>query len=225
METKKNEKANLERDKSSFFLLGIVIALGFALISFEWSAGDAGPDRQRTIIDDGGEIELLPPQTIENQPEPPKVVSPEIFEIIENNRDVPDIQIILDDPGGLDIPLQQYIIAIPADTVKEPEEFRIVEEMPRFRGGDLNRFSQWVNERIRYPQLAQENGIQGMVIVDFAVGADGTVTDLKLIRSVEKTLDEEVIRVVTNSPKWTPGKQRGVPVKVRFTLPVQFRLN
>lgn len=223
METKKNNKANLERKKSTFFLMGITITLAFALISFEWSSKERDNHSQVSLTGGKYDIEITP-LTIEKKTEPPRVISPEVFEVIDNNTALPHAQIIFDDPRGVGQSIPEYVLVIPADTAATPEEFRIVEEMPQFRGGDISRFSQWVNERIRYPQLAQENGIQGMVVVDFAVSSDGTVTDIRIVRSVEKSIDEEVLRVVSGSPKWTPGKQRGVPVKVRFTIPIHFRL-
>ncbi len=109
---------------------------------------------------------------------------------------------------------------------KETEEitFIIVEDMPKFRGGDHNAFQAWIQRNLRYPEIAVENGISGRVFVKFAVNTEGKVVDAKVVRGVDPALDKEALRVINSSPKWDPGKQRGKPVKVQFTFPVVFIL-
>lgn len=107
---------------------------------------------------------------------------------------------------------------------KEEPAFLVVEEPATFQGGDLSNFNTWVLQNIKYPQLAVENGISGKVYVQFAVNARGQVVDAKVLRGVDPSLDQEAIRVVQSSPKWTPPKQGGRPVKQLFTLPVVFKL-
>ncbi|MCG8699552.1 MAG: energy transducer TonB, partial [Bacteroidales bacterium] len=106
----------------------------------------------------------------------------------------------------------------------EEEVFFIVENMPSFQGGDENTFRNWVQGNLVYPEIAQENGISGRVFVQFAVNSAGKVVDVKVVRGVDPALDKEVERVVKKSPGWTPGKQRGRPVKVQFTMPIVFVL-
>ena len=93
-----------------------------------------------------------------------------------------------------------------------------------FQGGDANTFSKWVNQHLSYPDIAKENGIQGRVTLQFAIGTDGKLSDVKVLRGVDPSLDKEAVRVVSSSPKWTPGKQRDRPVKVTYTFPVIFQL-
>ncbi len=102
--------------------------------------------------------------------------------------------------------------------------FTAVEQMPQFMGGDVNTFRRWVMQRIVYPPIAQENGIQGTVVVQFIVEKDGSLSNIKVLRSPDSSLSKEAVRVVSLSPKWTPGKQRGTAVRVQYTLPVGFRL-
>ena len=102
--------------------------------------------------------------------------------------------------------------------------FQLVEDKPMFMGGDANAFSKWVNERLQYPEIAKENGIQGRVLLQFVVGADGKVSNVKVVRGVDPALDKEAVRVVQSSPNWTPGKQRDRAVKVTYTFPVIFQL-
>lgn len=102
--------------------------------------------------------------------------------------------------------------------------FTIVQIMPSFKGGDINTFREWVGKRTTYPKMASDNGIQGVVYIFFVVEPDGSVTNVKLEKGVDPLLDNEALRVVMSSPKWTPGRQRGEPVRVRFTIKVNFQL-
>ena len=103
------------------------------------------------------------------------------------------------------------------------EPFMLVEVMPTFRGGDLNAFREWVIKRTVYPQQASDNGIEGIVFVTFIVEADGSVTNVKVTQGVDPLLDNEAIRVVSSSPKWLPGRQRGETVRVRFSIRLNFQ--
>ena len=102
--------------------------------------------------------------------------------------------------------------------------FAIVEEKPKFMGGDEIEFTRWVFQHISYPDIAKENRIQGRVMVSFKVTAEGKVTDVKVLRGVDPSLDKEAVRVISMSPQWTPGRQRNKNVPVRFTFPVTFKL-
>lgn len=106
----------------------------------------------------------------------------------------------------------------------EPIPFQQVEEKPSFMGGDSNNFSKWINQNLVYPETAKKNRIQGRVTLSFIVNADGSVSGVMVLRGVEPSLDQEAVRVVSASPKWTPGKIDGKPVRVRYVLPVIFML-
>lgn len=106
---------------------------------------------------------------------------------------------------------------------RENIPFQMVEVKPTFQGGDANTFSRWVNENLVYPQEAQDKNIQGRVTLSFTVSETGTVTDVKVLRGVDPLLDEEALRVVRQSPKWTPGQSEGKAVPVTFTFPVIFK--
>jgi protein TonB len=120
----------------------------------------------------------------------------------------------------------QVEVATDKDNVIQEEEtvFFVVEESATFLGGDLNSFRDWIFKNTVYPQVAQENGIAGKVIVQFCVNHKGEVVDVKVIRGVDASLDEEAVRVIKSSPKWSPGKQGGKAVKQLFTMPVSFVL-
>ena len=102
--------------------------------------------------------------------------------------------------------------------------FRRVEVMPKFMGGDLNTFHKYIQSHITYPLEAQELNLEGNVIVDFVIDQKGNVTDVRILRSVDKILDNAVVSEIKASPQWTPGKQMDKPVKVAFSMPVTFRL-
>ena len=99
-----------------------------------------------------------------------------------------------------------------------------VEQKPTFNGGDANDFSKWVNSRLVYPEIAKENGVEGRVTLQFTIDKEGRLGDVKVLSAPDKTLADEAVRVVSSSPKWTPGKQRDRTVKVSYTFPVIYRL-
>ena len=106
---------------------------------------------------------------------------------------------------------------------EDNDTYEVVEEMPKYPGG-TEAMMAFIGQHLQYPSVSIENGVQGRVVVQFVIEKDGTPTDFKVIRSVDPYLDKEAIRVLSLMPKWTPGRQRGVPVKVRYTVPVTFRL-
>ena len=110
-----------------------------------------------------------------------------------------------------------------AEEVVEDLPIYNTEEMPTFQGGDLNSFRKWVSDRIRYPRMAQENDIQGRVTLRFVIERDGTLTNIEEFASPDKSLTEEAIRVLKQSPKWSPGKMRNKPVRIWYVLPIEFQ--
>lgn len=113
----------------------------------------------------------------------------------------------------------------PAEEKPEVENkvFEVVEQMPSFPGGP-SALMKYLSENIKYPVVAQENGVQGRVVVSFVVERDGSITDVKVARSVDPSLDREAMRVVRSMPHWIPGKQNGSAVRVKYNVPVSFRL-
>ncbi len=102
--------------------------------------------------------------------------------------------------------------------------FLEVEVMPQFRGGDINKFREWVQKKTKYPETATINGIHGKVYITFIVENDGTVSNVKVAKGVDPLIDDEAVKSVKSSPKWTPGKQRGVPVRVAYVIMLNFEL-
>ena len=132
---------------------------------------------------------------------------------------IADVQGTDEEGGVLVEDLKQVVTEAPV----EEEVFDMVEQAPQFPGGQAELMS-WLGKNIRYPVIAQENGIQGRVVCQFVVGSDGSVRDIKVVRSLDPSCDKEAVRVIQSMPKWIPGRQNGKAVSVRYTLPVTFRL-
>ena len=128
-----------------------------------------------------------------------------------------------DEIGGTVLKIQEEIAQPEPPKEEENKVFDVVEEQPSFPGGQ-SALMQWLSDNIKYPVIAAENAVQGRVIVQFVVSKTGSISDVKVVRGVDPSLDREAVRVVSQMPKWTPGRQNGTTVNVRYTLPVTFRL-
>jgi len=128
-----------------------------------------------------------------------------------------------DETGGEVLKAKEVIAEPEPPKVEETKVFDVVEEMPQFPGGQAA-LLEYLAKNIKYPVVAEENGVQGRVVVTFVVERDGSITDVRVIKSVDPSLDKEATRVVKSMPKWQPGKQNGSAVRVKYTVPVQFRL-
>jgi protein TonB len=227
MNIKKNEKANLENKKTTFFQLGLVVTIALILIAFEWTTTDKKDNMFADLNEEILEEEQIPITEEQEPPQeaPPEVNVTEIFEIVDNDVKIENEVLFFDDETSADDMVQAYtFVPRTEETEKEDDVFMIVEDMPTFRGGDVQKFSDWVRERTKYPPIAQENGIQGKVFIGFVIEPDGSVSNVTILRGVDKSLDDEAIRVVKSSPKWAAGKQRGQAVRVRFSITVNFQL-
>lgn len=128
-----------------------------------------------------------------------------------------------DDVNGAVLKAKEEIAQPEPPKVEENKVFDVVEEQPSFPGGQGALMS-WLRDNIKYPVIAAENGIEGRVIVQFVVSKNGSISDVRVARGVDPSLDKEAVRVVSSMPKWTPGRQNGTTVNVRYTLPVTFKL-
>jgi protein TonB len=128
-----------------------------------------------------------------------------------------------DDAAGEVLKAKEVIAQPEPPKEEETKVFDVVEQMPSFPGGP-SALMQYLSSNIKYPVVAEENGVQGRVVCTFVVERDGSITDVRVIRSVDPSLDKEAVRVVKSMPKWIPGKQNGSAVRVKYTVPVTFRL-
>ena len=230
MEIKKSAKASLENKKLLLTEVGLVVALAVVYGAFNWSSRDA----QVAVLEDTTQVlvedEMI---AIQNELPPPPPEAPNIpvlsdqIDIVDDDIKLDDDMFInLEDDANLAVDIQDYREAVVEEEEVEEEAipFQLVEQKPSFNGGDANEFSKWVNSKLVYPEIAKENGVQGRVTLMFTVEADGRVTNVRVVRGVDESLDKEAVRVVSSSPKWKPGRQRDRAVKVTYTFPVIFQL-
>lgn len=230
MEVKKSSKASLENKRLLFTEIGLVLALAVVYFAFEFKSKESEiallEDTTQAIIED----EMI---AIENETPPPPPEVPKI-PVLSDQIDIVDDDIKLDDDlfqnleddanTGIEIMDYREAEVIEEEVEEEAIPFQFVEVKPKFNGGDPNEFTKWVNKNLVYPEIAKENGVQGRVTLQFTVNPDGSVSNVKVLRGVDESLDKEAVRVVSKSPKWTPGKQRDRAVKVTYTFPVIFQL-
>ena len=226
METKKTQHASLENKRVLFLECGLITALLLTIGAFSYSTAI----RKAPVLQGTGQVvdvEELVPITRETPPEPPATpvmnLSFETIRIVDD--DLPtDVLLNLDD-NPLDIPVYDYREDVIEDNVEEEDiPFVLVEQKPSFMGGDANTFSRWISQHVNYPEIAQQNGVQGRVTVQFTVMKDGSVGGVKLLRGIDPYLDKEALRVVASSPRWEPGRQRDRAVNVTYQFPVVFTL-
>ena len=227
METKKSPKANLENKKILFREIGLVVALLLAVMAFEWRTYDKKISFVADVLP--VDIDEIVPVTIPELPLPEPIKAPEVTDVItivDNIIDIPGFIPPTEDIDKWSVKIRDYLPKPVVDDpiVDEVIPATVVEEKAIFMGGDENEFSKWVGRNMVYPEAAIDNRIQGRVICSFVVAKDGNVVDVKILRGADPLLDKEAIRVISMSPKWTPGKQYGKAVRVKYTFPVIFQL-
>lgn len=228
MKTKKSPQANLEKKRIIFLEIGLILSLGICLAAFEWSSedyskSDLGNLTKTLSFDEDIQITIQTPPPVVVPP-PPSVI-PETLLITDKKTD-DDPDDLITDPVG---PVSPIIIKpyIPEDIPEDPVEiidWVKVEVKPAFPGGEAG-LLKFISDHTKYPDICRENGIQGKVFVQFVIGADGIVTNVSVVKGVDKYLDEEALRVVSSLPAWTPGKQRGKSVPVSYIIPIKFVLS
>ena len=226
MEVKKSPKADLEGKKTTWMLVGYVIVLAFMFVAFEWSKRDIVIDTSQALSDLVFEEEIVPitEQKQEVAPPPPEVpAAAEILNIVDDKADVKESVVASTEDTGQKVEVKYVPVKVVEEEPEEQTIFEVVEQMPDFPGG-MGALMQFLSKNIKYPTIAQENGTQGRVIVQFVVNRDGSIVDPRVVKSVDPYLDKEALRVIGTMPKWKPGMQRGKPVRVKYTVPVMFRL-
>jgi protein TonB len=223
MELKKNPKADLTKKSLFFFSIGLFVTMSLVLTAFEWKNHEAKiedlVERRTDIFEETIEV---PPTDIPPPP-PPQVQAPVIVEVPDEEEIEEDIKVNLDIEVSQDTKVEE--ITVKAEEPKEEvdEIFTIVEESAAPKGG-MAAFYKYVGDKMKYPPQARRMGIDGKVFVEFVINKDGSITDVKAVKGIGAGCDEEAVRVVQSAPAWTPGKQRGKPVKQRMVLPITFKL-
>lgn len=229
MESKVTPKADLQSRSLMFLEIGMIVTLAVILGAFEYGTHDKQEVMDLATQAQAIEEEIIPvtQEQQETPPEMPKIpVLSDVIDIVDDDIQVnDDLFVDLEDNANLGVEIVDYHAAVEEEEVEEEAiPFALVEEKPKFQGGDANTFSKWVNSKLVYPEIAKENGVQGRVTLQFTVNTDGSVSDVKVLRGVDSSLDKEAVRIVSSSPKWTPGRQRDRAVKVTYTFPVIFQL-
>ena len=229
MNLKKLPKVDLENKKNTFFLLGLVFALGITLLAFEWTTKPKKVAEFGAVYIQGIEEEIIPITRIQNMtPPPPPIQIVEFLTIVDNDIKIDDDLRIEDSEADSHTIIDISEVIAMVGTYEEEEEeadiFYIVEYMPEFPGGELA-LRLFIANSIKYPIIAQENGIQGKVYVAFVVERDGSISNARIARGVDPSLDSEALRVIGTLPKWTPGRQGSKPVRVSYSVPINFVMN
>jgi protein TonB len=224
MTPKKTKKANLENFRTIFLQIGMILTLSAILFAFEWKTA-VNIEEISPSNTNWEDVEDLPPVTMPKAEI--KEVKPPSFElkVVDDTKDLK----IEDDLQELFKNLEDYQPEDFINIVKDVEEVDdepliIAEFMPTFQGKDLRSFRNYVSANLKFPERAVETGINGTVYIEFVVDKDGSVSDVRILRSVHPDLDAAVIEVIKNSPKWEPGINNGRFVRVKFTMPIAFKL-
>ncbi|MEG3657426.1 energy transducer TonB [Arenibacter palladensis] len=235
MQLKKNPKADLTRNSGLYFVIGLVLVMALTYIAFEWKTYDDDNNFDYTMnVEDTLDEEVPMTEQIKTPPPPPPPAAPEIIEVVEDEEEVEETVI-----ESTETSQEEEVIEVADVEVEEVEEdidvpFAVIEDVPIFPGCEnepknkmrdcFNSMMQkHIGKNFRYPEIAQEMGVQGRVNVMFVIQKDGSIGNVRM-RGPDKNLEEEAARIISKLPKMTPGKQRGRPVRVPFSIPITFKL-
>ena len=237
MELKKNPKADLTRNSGLYFVIGIVLVMALTYIAFEWKTYDDETNYNYTMnVEDTLDEEVPMTEQIKTPPPPPPPAAPEVIEIVEDEVEVEETVIESSESSQEKEVAQIEVADIEVEEVVEEVDvpFAVIEDVPIFPGCEgqpKNKLRDCFNDMMqkhirnnfRYPEIAQEMGVQGRVSVVFVIQKDGSIGDVKM-RGPDKNLEAEAARIISKLPKMTPGKQRGRAVRVPFSIPITFKL-
>lgn len=222
------EKRNFEKNTTVYFGMGLVVAMSFLLVAFEWSTEMRKPTVYGYTSAAPEVIELdlnvKPPEPPKPKIEEPQIMSPEVLVATDSPVESIEIETIEDAPDR-----KVVFPSIPAPPMGDKDEVEelplaFAEISPQFEGGQ-SALMKFLSESIRYPVVDVEQGVEGRVICTFIVEKDGSITDINVVRGLSPSIDKEAVRVISGMPKWNPGFQNGQSVRVKFTLPIIFRLS
>ncbi|RKD92658.1 energy transducer TonB [Mangrovibacterium diazotrophicum] len=223
MKTKKSPKADLEKNRSLFFSVGLVLALGLVLAAFSVKTEPVAIPETGTVSWDPPEEIIIPiTRPEEKKKELPVVSITEIVVDLEAGQEELDMTDFTSEASEGELFEVNPVLASTPPEVEE-EIMIVAQEMPEFPGG-MKSLMAFIGNSLKYPVLAQENCIYGKVYVRFVVNKDGSIADAMVVRPVNDLLDKEALRVVSSMPKWKPGMQNGKPVRVMYTVPINFVL-
>lgn len=224
MEVKKTTKADLTKKSTFFFSIGLAISMSLTLVAFEWKKYDGNIlDLAGANVDQFDEI-LDIPITDLPPPPPPKIEQPQIVEIPDDEVIEEEIQVKFDVEVTEETKIEEITI-VTEDPKEESDEILLIVEEEATPQGGLNAFYSYIQSNLKYPIQARRMGIEGRVFISFVVEKNGSITDVKILKGIGAGCDEEAVRIIANSPSWTPARQRGKAVRQRMTFPLNFTLS
>ncbi|MDC6387333.1 energy transducer TonB [Maribacter sp. PR1] len=233
MEPKKNPKADLKKNSSLYFVIGLFAVMLLTYVAFEWKTYDEVNNYDVSMnVDDLLDEEVPMTEQIKTPPPPPPPAAPEIIEVVEDEEEVEETVI-----ESTETSQEEEIIEVEDVVVEEEVEdvdvpFAVIEDVPIFPGCENesdkracfnSMIQKHISKNFRYPEIAQEMGVQGRVSVMFVIQKDGSIGNVRM-RGPDKNLEKEAARIIEKLPKMTPGKQRGRAVRVPFSIPINFKL-
>lgn len=229
---------DLRGQKTTGILIGYILTLALMFVAFEYTQRDVVVQEEERIYDMVMEEDMIPITQQQEVMAPPPAAAPKVIDpiinIVDNNTDLPEQEVetteeinqaIVSTPGtgAVSTAVATGPVGPVVEEVDDDRIFDVVEENAQFPGGD-EACMKWLHDHIKYPSICQEQGVQGRVIVAFVVNKDGSIVDVKVVRSPDQHLSDEAVRVVKQMPKWKPARQGNRSVRSRFNLPVMFRL-
>ena len=236
MQPKKNEKADLSKNSSLYFVIGLSLILLISWQAIEWRTYDKslyGYEALDVEDDDDEEIPITEQIKTPPPPPPPPPPAPEVIEVVEDEEEVEETVIESTETDEDEIvEVEEVEIEEEFEDVDVP--FAVIEDVPIFPGCEKvakserrncfqDKMNRHIRKNFRYPEIAQEMGIQGRVYVNFIISKDGSISNIRM-RGPDKNLEKEAQRIISKLPRMTPGKQRGRAVRVPFSIPITFRL-
>ena len=225
MELKKSPKADLNNKRGLLLEIGLVVSLLLVIAAFAYTPKEYRIEIVTEYVAPVEEEITEVTRQDQKPPEAPKKVEVKVItdmlEVVTNDTKITTDVDFAEFDENTEV-IQQ--VEVKEEVIEDDQPFLIAETMPSFQGGDLNKFRAWVQQNVRFPQIALENGIRGRVVLSFVIEKDGRLTNIQVLQSPDRSLSDEAIRVLSKSPKWSPGKQRNQVVRVKYTLPVDFRV-
>lgn len=233
MEPKKNPKADLRQNSGLYFVVGLAVVMFLTWQAIEWKQYERTEyDIQALNLDDDLDEEIPITEQIKTPPPPPPPAAPEVIEVVEDEEEIEETIIESTETDQDEVIVEVEDVEVEEEEVDVDVPFSVIEDVPVFPGCERakdkracfnEKIQKHIRKNFRYPEVAQELGIQGRVSVLFVIDKDGSITNIKM-RGPDKNLEAEALRIIKKLPKMTPGKQRGRPVRVPFSIPINFKL-
>jgi protein TonB len=232
MQRKKNPQADLRKYSRLMFALGLCLVLFISWQAIEYKTYERQYDLESLNVEDDDDEEIPITEQIKTPPPPPPPPAPEIIEVVEDEEEIEETIIESTETDQEEVVEEVEVLE---EEIDMDIPFAIIEDVPLFPGCEnvaksqrrkcfQEKIQKHIIKNFRYPEIAQEMGIQGRVFVQFIIGKDGNISGIRT-RGPDKNLEKEANRIISKLPKMTPGKQRGRPVRVPFSIPVTFKLN